>query len=154
MIITTVKELLEHLYRKGKIKGVMSIEVTSSARDAAATMSLNRINFIAVTKRGNFVGVVSSADTNTEFGSSPRPSERLISDIMTIDVVKVKMEDNVNDLPRILTQNKIRHVVVVDNSGHWRGILSSNEVLTAVIANYDEEELRRAQVLGELGHHS
>ena len=150
-MINTVSDLLEYLYKNGNSEGIVSINSDLSAQDAAAAMSANKINLLAIKRKGRFVGVVSSADTNTVFGTGEKP---LISDIMTKKVIRVEMDDKVNDLPKILSQSGIRHLVVVDKRRHWRAILSSNEVLVVAIANYDEEELLQAHVLGELGHHT
>lgn len=148
-MIDTTQDLLNFLYEKGKRKGIVSIEITASAKDAAVLMAENKINFLAVTKGGKYVGVLSTSDTSSEMGSSLRPSERTVSDIMKVGVITVSVTDTLTKISESLSLHRIRHLVVVDGRRRWVAILDSNEVLNGVMQNLAEEEQMRAQAEGE-----
>lgn len=141
-MIKTVQELLDSLYAKGKRGDIISIESTSTTQEAAALMNREKVNLLAVTDRGGvYIGVISTSDTSAILGSSLRPSERaqrLVLEIMSKDVITASTEDSLMDIPRKF--EKIRHLVVVNSRGEWVAILDSNEVMSAVMANIEEDE--------------
>jgi predicted transcriptional regulator len=143
-MINSVKELLEDLYKKGKRKGVICIGDTATVQEAAALMVERGIKFLGVTHRTGqkrrSVGVISTTDTNAEFGASLRPSERLVSDLMKGRVITVKMSDSIDFAVGTLTAEKVRHVVVVDGVGKWKAVLSQDEAVKALMTNITEEE--------------
>lgn len=142
-MIETVQQLLDSLYSKGKRRDIVRIDANASAQEAAALMRGKHINLLAVIDKATYVGVVTSSDTSGEFGTSARPSERTVFDIMTRDVITVSTDDELMKIPQRF-QN-IRHLVVVDEGGKWIAILDSNEVLDAVMENVAEEEQTRDQ---------
>lgn len=147
-MLVTVKDLLDDLYSRGKRKDIVSIHVSNSLESASFLMSQQRINLLAVKSGKEFVGVISTSDTSKELTmSSLTPNERLVSDFMTRDVITTKLDEEILNLP--LKFKEIRHLVVVDHEGKWCAILDSNEVMKAVVANYNEREQLEDQVLGE-----
>jgi CBS domain-containing protein len=113
-MIKNVEELLDHLYKQGKRKGVVSVEGTTSIQRAANTMLEENINLLAVTNSaGRYMGVISSADISDAVGQN-RPNR---------------------DLTLAMTV-----LSVADKYLNWHAVLSSNEVLKAVMANIAEEE--------------
>jgi CBS domain-containing protein len=144
-MIKNVGELLKTLYKKGKRKDVLCIDDTATAQEAAALMTQNGIRFLGVThtnRKGvrKRVGVISNTDTSSEFGASLRPSERLVSAIMTKPAVTVHLDDEIPLAVRVCTEKKIGHVVVVDGIGRWRAVLSYDQAVKALMDNLAEEE--------------
>lgn len=147
----TVGDLLEFLYQqKGKRKEMITVEAAAPVHEAASLMKNNGINLLAVTSRGKYVAVVSSSDTSGELVSSLRPSERMVSDIMSRKVVTVRIDDNLMNVPKEVTDlHKFRHLIVVDGKGSWVAVLSSNEILQGVMKNIEEEEHFQAVLKAE-----
>ncbi len=150
-MITTVQELLEQLYKNGKRGDIVYVDISASAQEAASVMQDNKINLVAVRSRGRYVGVVSSSDTSGEFASTGmRPSEKGVAHIMAKKVITVGLKDEVNGLAKFFTDNSIRHLIVVDKKKGWLAVLSTNEVLKAVMGNINEQDQREAYARGEV----
>lgn len=150
-MIETVNDLLKALYQNGKRQDIVSVECFASAKEASLTMAREKVNLLAVRKKGKFVGVVTSTDTSREFGSSGtslRPSERLVSEVMTAEIITARLGDKIMELP--LKFKNIRHLIVVNGRGKWIAVLDSNEVMNAIVANINESENCEAQIRGEL----
>jgi CBS domain-containing protein len=140
-MIKNVEELLDHLYKQGKRKGVVSVEGTTSIQRAANTMLEENINLLAVTNSaGRYMGVISSADISDAVGQN-RPNRDLTLAMTVLSkVVTVDPLDDIMTLAKKFDDNKIRHLIVADKYLNWHAVLSSNEVLKAVMANIAEEE--------------
>jgi CBS domain-containing protein len=68
-----------------------------------------------------------------------------ISQVMTADVVVTAPGDTVENLMRLMTERRIRHVPVVAADGRMVGIISIGDV---VKSRMDELEADRAQLIG------
>lgn len=150
----SVGDLLEPLYAEGKRREVIRIAATATVREAAVLMHEKNINLLAVQENGKDVGVVTTSDTSgalVDVASSVRPSERMISEIMTHVVVTAKIDDDILGLPKKLDNkgHPIRHLVVVDENGNWIAILDSNEVMKAVKEYYEHLDSIEAYLKSE-----
>lgn len=68
-------------------------------------------------------------------------NERLVSDVMTRDVVTLFEEDNLERLRQELSRLHFRHLPVVDD-GKIVGILSQRDLLRATIGGHDNPATR------------
>ncbi len=68
-----------------------------------------------------------------------------ISQVMTADVVVTAPGDTVEDMMRLMTDRRIRHVPVVADGGRLAGIISIGDVVKSRI---DELEADRDQLIG------
>ena len=68
-----------------------------------------------------------------------------ISTVMTSDVVVTGPGDTVEDMMRLMTDRRIRHVPVVSQDGRLAGIISIGDVVKSRI---DELEADRDQLIG------
>ncbi|MBJ7398717.1 CBS domain-containing protein [Mycolicibacterium sp.] len=78
---------------------------------------------------GGVVGIVSERDVVRklhEYGSELLG--RSVGDIMSVDVLTCRPEDPIDDLAALMTNNRVRHVPVLDN-GQLAGIVSIGDVV-------------------------
>ncbi|MDK2833876.1 MAG: hypothetical protein PWP63_963 [Methanolobus sp.] len=128
---TTVTVLLERY----KVKEIMSSEVVGVSPDINVE-ELSRFMFekkhlgYPVLKGNSLKGIV----TFTDIRNIP-PHERyakLVSDIMSRDIISVNPQDPASEAFKVMTRNNIGRVLVLDN-GELVGILSRSDLMRAMM---------------------
>jgi predicted transcriptional regulator len=90
------------------------------------------------------VGVVSQSDISDKVAAENKcPAWMRVSEIMSTGLVTVTPERSLNDCLRLMEQNSIYHLLVVDPSGTYRGMLSVTDLLTVIAS----DEKARADML-------
>lgn len=72
------------------------------------------------------------------------PTERVVADIMSQPVLTVEMGESLWDAWQLLFVSGLRHLVVLNDDGTCRGVLSDRSILAEVPATADN--LRQRQV--------
>jgi CBS domain-containing protein len=122
---------------------VVSIPSLATVYDAIAEMAARRIGALVVVTGSDLVGIVSERDYARKVilqGKSSR--DTLVREIMTPSPITVSLADTVDECMRIVTENRIRHLPVVDN-GQLRGMISIGDLVKAIISSqsYTIEQL-------------
>jgi CBS domain-containing protein len=133
--------LIEHiLYRKGH--DVATIAPQASVADAVAHLREHNIGALVVRDDGPgspIVGVFSERDVVralTELG--PGTLDHPVAELMSTDVATCTPRGTVEELMRVMTDRRIRHVPVVDG-GALCGIVSIGDVVKTRIDELQEE---------------
>jgi CBS domain-containing protein len=130
----TVRQLLE-----GKTPGVFAIGPESPVLDAIRLMAEKRIGALLVMQAGTLAGIVSERDYARKVVLQGRSSrETPVRDIMTADVVSVRLDDSVERCMGLVTERRIRHLPVLEN-GHVVGVVSICDLVKAVIEDQQLE---------------
>jgi CBS domain-containing protein len=130
----TVRQLLE-----GKTPGVFAIGPESPVLDAIRLMAEKRIGALLVMEAGALAGIVSERDYARMVVLQGRSSrETPVRDIMTADVVSVRLDDSVERCMGLVTDRRIRHLPVLEN-GHVVGVVSIGDLVKAVIEDQQVE---------------
>ncbi|MGH4012873.1 MAG: CBS domain-containing protein [Pseudonocardiaceae bacterium] len=133
-----------------RAKGSVVATVTPGASVAGLLAELvnSSVGAVVVVREGAVVGMVWERDLVRhlhERGASL--VEAPVSDIMNVDVVGCVPTDEVDDILRIMTDRRIRHLpVIVD--GELSGIVSMGDLVKARI---DELETNRAYLQSYIG---
>ena len=132
-----IKEILD---RKGA--EVVTIALRCTVQDAIRKLCENRIGaLVVVGEDGALAGIVSERDIMMDCGyqcsqlealADPqrRACPRFVEDIMTRDVVKGSLDDELEHVMALMTRKRIRHLPVVDR-GVLAGIVSIGDVVDA-----------------------
>ena len=126
---TSVGQILE---RKGN--KVFCTQPDTSVLDALGLMAENDVGAILVTEGSRLVGIFTERDYARKVvlhGLSSRDSK--ISDLMTSNVLTVSPTQTLDSLMQMMTENRIRHLPVVDH-GALVGIVTIGDAVKAVIA--------------------
>ncbi|HST66197.1 MAG TPA: CBS domain-containing protein [Mycobacteriales bacterium] len=103
------------------------------------------IGAVVVSGDGSTVsGIVSERDVVRALRrSGPALLDTPVSELMTTDVVVAAPADTVEDLMRLMTERRIRHVPVVVSEGRMAGIISIGDVVKSRIEalEADREQL-------------
>ncbi|MBA2697493.1 MAG: CBS domain-containing protein [Nocardioidaceae bacterium] len=124
---------------KSKSADVVTLTPDTTVRDLIAVLAEHNIGAVIVsTDQATVAGIVSERDIVRRLSSETNVLDTAIGDIMTAQVQTAKPDDSVDDLMRIMTEHRIRHVpVVVD--GALRGIVSIGDVVKSRIGQLEFE---------------
>lgn len=129
-----VKDILE---KKGY--DIISVEPDATVLHAISKMAEHNIGALLVMKKGKLVGIISERDYKRKVILKGRTSkDTLVSEIMVDQVIGVKPGDNINLCMQLMTNEKIRHLPVL-NSEEVVGVISIGDVVKAVINSQKNE---------------
>ena len=130
----TVRQLLE-----GKAPGVYAIGPEAPVLEAIRLMAEKRIGALLVMQAGAMAGIVSERDYARKVVLQGRSSrETPVRDIMTADVVSVRLDDTAQRCMSLVTDRRIRHLPVLEG-GHVVGVVSIGDLVKAVIEDQQHE---------------
>jgi CBS domain-containing protein len=129
----------------GSRKEVFSIKEETSVHEAAQYLREKQVRAVGVLNAaGRLTGVISHSDVSDKVAAENKcPAWMKASDIMTRDLVTVAPNVHLEDCLRLMDQNTIFHLLVVDEGQNFRGMLSISDILRVVAS--DEKE--RADLL-------
>jgi CBS domain-containing protein len=112
---------------------VWSIDGDASVFEALEFMADKNIGATIVTHDGELVGIMSERDYARKIILMSRMSkETRVSEIMTPDPTCVAPSDTVDGCMKLMTENRFRHLPVVDD-GDLVGLISIGDVVRAII---------------------
>lgn len=128
----------------GKTSAVITIAPDASVNDLVELLAVHRIGAVIVSDNGSDIaGIVSERDVVRALVGDSQILKRTVSSIMTTEVHTAGADSTIDDLMLIMTNRRIRHVPVVDDSG-LIGIVSIGDVVKHRI---DELEGDRAALV-------
>lgn len=112
---------------------VWSIDGDASVFEALEFMAHRNIGATIVTRDGELAGIMSERDYARKIILMSRLSkETRVSEIMTPDPMCVSPSDTVENCMQLMTDNRFRHLPVVDD-GDLAGLISIGDVVRAII---------------------
>jgi CBS domain-containing protein len=126
--MTTVRHLLD---RKGR--QIFSIEAEEPVLEAIHLMADRHVGALLVMRGQELLGIVSERDYARKVILLGRSSsETPVWQIMSSPVITVTPEQTVHECMRIVTENRIRHLPVLEK-GRVVGMISIGDLVKAVI---------------------
>lgn len=121
-----------------KGRNVLSIAPDASVLDAVRLMAEKSVGALVVLDGDALVGIVTERDYARKVILKGRSSRTTaVQDIMTAEVVTTSSEVTVEQCMNTVTEQRIRHLPVVDD-GRLAGIISIGDLVKAVIADQQE----------------
>jgi CBS domain-containing protein len=132
---------------RAKGDAVATVRPDATVRELLAMLAEHNIGAVVVSADDiTIAGIVSERDVVRQLHA--RGDDGLlalpISEIMTADVRTCGLDDHVDELRRVMTQHRIRHLPVL-RDGRLAGIVSIGDVVKSAI---DELETERAHLVG------
>lgn len=129
----------------GSRKEVFSISEETSVHQAAQYLREKQVRSVGVVNAsGQLIGVISQSDISDKVAAENKcPAWMKASDIMTRDLVTVTPEMTLDDCLRLMEQNSIFHLIILDERQNFRGMLSVSDILRVVAS----DEKARADLL-------
>jgi len=130
----TVRQLLE-----SKAPEVFAIGPDQPVLDAIKLMADKRIGALLVMQAGRLVGIVSERDYARKIVLQGRSSATTpVSEIMTGQVVSVRLDDTADRCMQLVTDRRIRHLPVLEGDAVL-GVVSIGDLVKAVIEDQQVE---------------
>jgi len=127
----TLHQILGHK----QINEIWSVKPDDTVYQAIQSMADRRAGALLVMEGSALTGIISERDYAREVILKGRSSkDTLVSQIMSAEVVTVASTDSVDTALRIMTQNLIRHLPVVDD-GEVIGVVSIGDLVKDVISD-------------------
>jgi len=124
---------------------IYSISPEATVAELVRTLCDQRVGALLVLDQtGSIVGIVSERDVVRALGENPRALSDSVGAIMTSDVVTAPDQAEVAELMRVMTERRIRHIPVLDDSGKLSGLVSIGDV---VKNRMDELEAERSALM-------
>jgi len=122
-------------------KRVETISPSASIHDLVNSLNTHHVGALVVSQDGKRVdGIVSERDV---VRAMPGKLDQLIGmhvrDIMTVEVHTCTPESTISELMTMMTQLRIRHIPVVDDSGDLLSIVSIGDVVKNHVSELDSE---------------
>jgi CBS domain-containing protein len=131
---------------KRKGSAVTSAPPETTVATLLDLLAEHRIGAVVVSADGGVDGIVSERDVVRALRTTgARLLDEPISTVMTSEVVVTGPGDTVEDMMRVMTERRIRHLPVVTADGRMAGIISIGDVVKSRI---DELEADRDQLIG------
>ncbi|MBI4399898.1 CBS domain-containing protein [Candidatus Micrarchaeota archaeon] len=134
-------------------RGVITLQVNKTVKDAAKIMTRNKIGSIIVLKKGKAVGIMTERDIAKIVSQGKDPSKLTLEKTMTTPLKVINKNELVTDAALLLKETKIKRLPVIDDDEKLIGIVTEDdlisvfpglmEILTEVnkIREYSETEL-------------
>jgi CBS domain-containing protein len=130
-----------------------TIIITGSAQDAAKKMSDKDVSSLVVTDNNNKpVGIITERDLVRKVSvEDVNSSNILIKDILSSPLVTVDSKLTIEEAADTMVNNKVRHLLVVDNNNINRpiGVITTTDFASYLKENIDMDEVN-ARILESL----
>ena len=131
-------KLVNHLLDT-KGRNVVSITPDASVFDAIKLMADEVIGSLVVMQDGELLGIVTERDYARKVILKGRSSESTrVAEIMTGEVLTTSGDQTVNECMELMTENRIRHLPVVDYK-RVIGMISIGDLVQAIITDQQKE---------------
>ncbi|MCH7562894.1 MAG: CBS domain-containing protein [Gemmatimonadetes bacterium] len=141
---------MEEILRK-KGHDVVTITESQSVLDAAKLLVDHNIGGLVVTEGDHPTGILTERDILRLTAQSPGELGSIqVGAVMTRELITASPEDRVADMMAVMTQNKIRHLPVMEE-GRLTGIISIGDLVNACRAVAEEENVHMRQYIQGAG---
>ena len=124
-----ISSLLHH-----KTSALWNIAPEATVFDAIKLMSEKNIGALLVLSGGKLAGIFTERDYTRKIALHGKNSKQTqVWEIMPKDVVTVTSEDTVEHCMKLMTENRVRHLPVVDG-GKVTGIISIGDLVNWIIS--------------------
>lgn len=122
-------------------KRVETISASATLHDLVNALNVHHIGALVVSPDGKKIeGIVSERDVVRAMpGKLDEITNMRVRDLMTQDVITCTPTSTVAELMTVMTERRIRHIPVVDESGNLISIVSIGDVVKAHISDLDSE---------------
>jgi len=123
-----------------KGKNVVTINEDATVYEALATFAENKVgSLLVLDSTGSIVGILAARDVlMATLNACDKIGETKVKTIMTRDIIIGGPDDDLNYVMKIMTENRIRHLPIIENK-QLGGIVSIGDVVKAQLKEVDAE---------------
>ena len=132
-LATTIRDVL-----KNKAREVWSTRPDATVYQAIELMADKQVGALPVLENGQLAGIISERDYARKIILKGRSSkETAVSEIMSSPVISVSPHTTVGECMRLVTDNRVRHLPVLE-SGRMIGMISIGDLVNWIIHEQQE----------------
>ena len=121
---------------------VRTLDLKTTTREVARTMAKERTDCIVLVEGARPVGVITERDLVVKIMSDGfDPDKVLAQDIMSTALVTVSPDDTMGEAARLMSENKIRRLLVVDDERRLVGIATADDLAKVLAKGADYKDL-------------
>lgn len=115
-----------------KGSNVHTIEPAATLADVVEKLVKNNCGSLVVVEGDRMAGIITERDIlRACVRNSPSLEQTRVLDVMSGDVVSGSPNDSVNDTMGLMTDNRIRHLPILDHDGKLAGMISIGDIVKA-----------------------
>jgi CBS domain-containing protein len=115
--------------REAMSPDVETVRPGQSVEEIAQLMAKKGIGYLPVCTRGLLVGIITDRDVTCRVvADRRRPEATKVADVMSKDVAYCFDDDNLTTAIRLMEQNRIRRIPVLDRDDRLVGVLSLTDI--------------------------
>jgi CBS domain-containing protein len=115
------------------------IDPDATVYEALEVMADKGIGALPVLQAGKLIGILSERDYARKIILNGRSSrDTKVSEIMSSPAITLRPDSSVDDGMRIMTENRVRHLPVVDEDGTVLGIVSIGDLVKWIIVSHEK----------------
>jgi len=120
-------------------KKPITIESEGTLYDVIKIMAVEDIGFIVITENGKMVGVLSERDVIKALADG-KDLNMPVGKVCKRDIITLKANSTLEEAAEAMGKHRIRHVVVVDDSGNLVGVVSVRDILAELYSAGPSED--------------
>lgn len=121
-------------------RSVVTVSRTATVREAIETMAAAQVGSVVVVDNGLLEGIFTERDVMLRVvleGRDPRTTE--VEEVMTSPVQTVGLNTTGDEAMRLMIQEHIRHLPLVDEKGHAQAIVSMRTLLQEKVTELNQQ---------------
>ncbi len=119
-------------------KEVFFIGEQTTVHEAARYLRERQVRAVGVLDSARkLVGVVSQSDISDKVAAENKcPAWMRVTEIMSTNLITVSPEVSLDECLRLMEKHSIYHLLVVDESGHYGGMISVTDLLQLIASDH------------------
>ena len=108
-----------------------TVEPTTTAQEAARTMKSEDIGSLPIVEGDKLVGVITDRDLAIRIIAEGKGIDTPVAEIASKDVVTIDPQQSLEEAARLMANNQVRRLPVVEEDGKLVGILAQADIAQA-----------------------
>jgi CBS domain-containing protein len=108
-----------------------TVEPTTTAQEAARTMKSEDVGSLPIVEGDKLVGVITDRDLAIRIIAEGKGIDTTVAEIASKDVVTIDPQQSVEEAARLMANNQVRRLPVVEEDGKLVGILAQADIAQA-----------------------
>jgi CBS domain-containing protein len=121
-------------------RSVITVPRTATVMEAVEIMAAARVGSVVVVDKEKLAGIFSERDVMLRVVLEHRdPTKTRVEEVMTSPVISIPTKTTGDDALKIMVQEHIRHLPVVDESGRAQAIVSMRSLLQDKVSELHQQ---------------
>ena len=122
-------------------KSVMAVDLNTSVRSCAKSMSKKGVSCAVITQANTPMGIVTERDLVSKvLADAIDPNNVLVRDVMSTPLITVSPNATVGEASAMMAEYRVRRLVVIDRTGAMVGIVTTGDVARSLAEKHGYRE--------------